>query len=348
MTIVFTGGGTLGHIYPALSVIKYLKKEDPKIRIVYIANKTDQKYKALVENPDINQIYYFNTKGFSKKLIKNITTLWLVITEGKKIKEVLRKEQPQAVVGMGGYISGIVIREAIKLKYPTAIHEQNSVMGLANRLVKKKVQMVLTSFPMEGKNFHFVGNPRYDEAREYPVSLFRHPFNLLITSGSKGSQRINEVAIQFLNSEESHKYLTTLVTGEKYYDEVVQKVEKGHHYQILPFTNQMLELMARSSIMLSRSGATTIFESLGSKVIPIFVPSPNVTNNHQFHNALYVKSLEIGEIINEKDFSLETLVSTLRKIQNRYDHYQDKLNLYQPNPATILFARLIIKLGAEQ
>lgn len=348
MNIIFTGGGTLGHIYPALSVIKYLKKSNPKIRIVYLANETDQKYKVLIDNPDIDQIYYFRTQGFSKKIFKNILTIILALTEGKKIQQVLKKENPQIVVGMGGYISGIVIREAIKLKYPTAIHEQNSIMGLANRLVKNKVRMVLTSFPMEGKNFHLVGNPRYDEACESLPSLFRNRYNLLITSGSRGSKRINEVATEFLNSQLSHQYLTTLVTGEKYYDEVIKKVEKGDHYQIIPFTTKMLELMTTSSIMLSRSGATTIFECLGSKVIPIFVPSPNVTNNHQFYNAMYVKNLEIGELIEEKDFCLETLVTTLRKIQSKYDFYQDKIKQYQPNPSTILFARLIMKLGAEQ
>lgn len=336
MTIAFCGGGTLGHIYPALSMIKAYKKKHPNIRIIFFANQIDATYLENVKETNIDKIYYFHTKGLTKSLIQNGKSFFRNIKEKKKIRKVLIQEQVTFILGMGGYLSGIAIHEALRLKLKTAIHEQNSVMGLANRLVVKKVSMVFTTFPMKQyqKNQYVVGNPRFDEALNFPNSVLRSPTNLLITSGTLGSKVVNEVAVSFLNDRYSKEFTTTLITGKKYYQEVCEKVNPGSHYQIFSFTNEMLNLMSKAGIVISRSGSTTVFEILGSRCIPIFIPSPNVTMNHQYYNAKYVESLGIGTLLKEEDVTIDRLKEELQNIKENYSLQKEKISSYLPDSST--------------
>lgn len=331
MKIAFCGGGTLGHIYPALSIINKCKEIYSKCDITLICNICDKEKLRKIDTKNISNIYYLNCKGRSNKIINNIKMIYINLKEINKIKLLLKKERFDVIIGMGGYISGMVIKQAQKLKIPSIIHEQNSVIGLANKLVVKKASLFLTTFPLPSYNDNqvVVGNPRYYDAKE-ENSEYRSKKNLLITSGSLGSEKINEMAIEFLNSDFSKNYTTTLVTGVKYYDTVKEKLKSGTHYEVIAYSTDMLNLMKTAGIVISRSGSTTIFEILGSGCIPIFIPSPNVTANHQFFNANYITSLGIGELIKENDLTLEQLEKTILKIDNNYIDYIEQLNNYIP------------------
>lgn len=336
MNIAFCGGGTLGHIYPALALINKYHQKYPNDRIIFITNQKDKERLETIDLSGINKVYYFECLGKSKSIIKNIKMIYCNLKEQRKIKKLLKREKIELVMGMGGYISGITIKTAQNLKLKTIIHEQNSVIGLANKLVVKKADTFLTTFPLPSyiTNQYVVGNPRYYDAWEYKDSEYRSPQNILITSGTIGSEAINKLAIQFLNDEYSKNFTTTLITGVKYFDDVKAKIKEGTHYEVLAYSNQMLELMSRAGIIISRSGSTTIFEILGSKAIPIFVPSPNVTANHQFFNAQYLESLGIGVLIREKELSLDRIKVCIKDINDNYDAYLEKMNIYTP-PSTI-------------
>lgn len=331
MKIAFCGGGTLGHIYPALSIINEYKKRYPDDTIVFICNLKD-KDKIYKLSQNFDKVYYFNCRGRSKKLINNIQMIWFNLREINKIKKVLKKEKFDVIIGMGGYISGMVIKIGEKMKIPTIIHEQNSVIGLGNKLVVKQADLFLTTFPLPKYNDNqlLIGNPRYYDAKSVEESKYRSVKNLLITSGSLGSEKINEMAVRFLNSDFSKNYTTTLVTGLKYFDEVKEHLKSGTHYEVIAYSSDMLKLMKNAGIVISRSGSTTIFEILGSGAIPIFIPSPNVTANHQYFNASLITSLGIGELILERELTLDKLKDVLTKIECNYNDYVESLNNYTP------------------
>ncbi|MDY3898661.1 MAG: UDP-N-acetylglucosamine--N-acetylmuramyl-(pentapeptide) pyrophosphoryl-undecaprenol N-acetylglucosamine transferase [Bacilli bacterium] len=335
MNIVFCGGGTLGHIYPALALINKYKQKYPNDKVIFITNHKDQKRFETIDTINIDKIYYFNCMGKSKSIIKNIKMIFKNLREQIKIKKLLKQEHIEVVIGMGGYISGITIKTAQRLKLKTIIHEQNSIIGLANKLVAKKADMLLTTFPLPNytKNQYVVGNPRYYDAEEYSKNEYRSSKNILITSGTIGSEAINNLAIEFLNSDFSKNYTTTLITGVKYYDKVKAELKDGTHYEVLAYSNKMLELMSKAGIIISRSGSTTIFEILGSKAIPILIPSPNVTANHQYFNAQYLESLGIGILIRERELTLDKIITSIQEIDNNYNEYLDNLSIYSP-PAT--------------
>lgn len=334
--ILFSAGGTLGHINPALTMISYIKKKAPHIKIVFFATLKDKRFSILANHPDIDQIYYFDVMGFSKNIIKLSKAFFKNMKNIKEIANTIVKEKIILGVGMGGYISGIALNECAKLRIPIVLHEQNSVVGLANKLILQKADLIFTSFantniPKKYQNkVKWIGNPRYDIVKNMEINPFQVPNHILITSGSLGSKRINELAVAFLNSDDSKKYTTTLITGQRYYDDVIQKVQKGYHYQIKAFSPNLIEELNLASIVISRAGSSTLFEILALKKVAMIIPSPNVTKNHQYFNALDLANKGLVYLIQEQDLT-EPLVYYLEDISQRKDEMKTSLSQFQLN-----------------
>lgn len=341
--IVFLAGGTLGHIYPTISFINSLDKK--KYQIMLIVTKKDKRFniEEKVTEVDIKYIeaYGINRKNLFNIILKNINAY-------HKIKQILKDFKPNIVIGMGGYISGIGIYSAIRLKIKTVIHEQNSIMGLANKLVYKKVDRLLVSYKMNLKNELYIGNPRYIDSKNYvhKKSFISNKNNLLFISGSLGSKRINELVVEFINSELSNKYFITVITGEKYYEDVKKSIYKNN-VLLIPKTSNMLEHISNNDIIISRSGSSSIFEILGRKKVSILIPSPNVTNNHQEYNSKLVSYNSLGEVILEKDLSLEYFVKVLNRINKDYQKYINNLNNFDMPETNKLFIDCIKELTGD-
>lgn len=347
MTIAFIGGGTLGHIYPAIPVIKYLK-EHYTYKIIFIATKKDEKYDVLKNSSLFDKVYYLDVLGLNKKYI--IKTLIKIKKVEPIIKEIIIKDKINLMIGMGGYISGISLMVGIKNKIPTIIHEQNSVMGLANKLLLNKVNKVLLAIPInirkkyKDKTF-VIGNPRMDEASNYQKGLIKPDKQLLITSGTLGSKVINDMAITLMNSDYLNDYQITLITGEKYYKEVISKINKKLNHLIIPFSKDMFKHYIKASIVIARSGATTIFELLGFKKSTILIPSPNVTNHHQEKNAQYFTSLGLTTTILEKDLELSKIVEIIKFLET--SDFTNKIINWQKTSPTSEFIKQI-KISLEE
>ncbi len=346
MNVLFTGGGTLGHIYPALAIIEEYKKTRPTDKIYFITTNKDKLYLDSIGH-NIDYIYTFDVLGLSKNIIKLTKAFIKNIKAYKIIKKFLKENNIKIIIGMGGYISGITIYAGNKLKIKTIIHEQNSIIGTSNKWVVKKVDLFLTTFEM--KKYHHkqivVGNPRYNQVSKLLNSKIKNKKHILITSGTLGSKVINEKAVEFINSEYSLNYYTTLITGKRYYDEIKEKLKKGNHYEVIPFTNDMIHLINSSGIVISRSGSTTIFEILGLRSIPIFIPSPNVTKNHQYYNAYNIIKKINGFLLEEKDLSLNSLIKILEDIKNNYDEYIYYINKFNLNNNLNIIINNIILIG---
>lgn len=332
MVIAFSGGGTLGHIYPAISIAKQYKKKYPQSRIIFILTQKEKQYIKNLNIKEIDYIYYFDACGLSKnpfKIIKGIVKNILVINQ---IKKILKEELVDVIIGMGGYISTLSIYSGIKLKKKTIIHEQNSIMGIGNKFVEKYVDLVLLTFnnkKVKNKNKIIVGNPRYYDAKNTKTNYFKSNKNILVTSGTLGAKKINDVIIDFLNNEESKQYTTTLITGKRYYNDVITKLIPGKHYEVLPFTNDMLNLMNKSGIVISRSGATTMYEILGTTSIGIYIPSPNVIGNHQYYNAKEFDNKSLCLLIEEDNLNSLSLIDAINNIKNNYKRYIYNICQYQ-------------------
>ena len=305
--IVFAGGGTLGHILPALSMASALKKDNPNNQIIFMMTSKDERYDFIKEKSFIDQIYYYDINGLNRKNpIRNIWNFIKILLNISKIKEPLM--EATMVIGMGGYISAIVIKLAKKLKKILIIHEQNKILGLANKIVINDVDLVLSAFPLDIKNKRckVIGNPRLNDAKNY-LHFLPIKNHILVTSGSLGSKSINFLIVEFLKTNASKKYFTTLITGKRYYEEIKSLLKEDTHYQILPFVDDLLEYMSKASLVISRAGASTIFEIIGLEKPAIIIPSPNVTGNHQYYNALFLKEQKACVLLEEKDLNLSSL-----------------------------------------
>lgn len=326
--IVFTGGGTLGHIYPMIPIIKKLKD---KCHLVFIGT-TSGLEKDLIDSLNIfKEEYYLDMQGLIRKIsLKNIKTINKYFKCKKQARDILRKINPDLVIGMGGYISGVVIKVSIKLKYKTIIHEQNAVMGLANKMVYKKVDRVLLGLPLAKPilrpNIVLVGNPRITEIYENNKSDEEKNL-IVIVGGSRGSMVMNDTIVSMIPELKNREYKLILITGNRYYQNYSQ-YDDGKDIKILSFTTELIDLFKRASLVISRSGATTISEILGLRKVSILIPSPNVTNNHQEKNADILASKNCAVKIIEKDINKEVLLNNIEALLNNRDlRFQMKMNM---------------------
>ena len=333
MKIVITAGGTGGHIFPALALISKLKEKDKDVEILYIGT-TDRMEKDIIPKQNIN---YLGIKmiGLNRKNpFKNIEVMKTYYKACKKAKEELSKFKPDVVIGFGGYISAPVIYAASKLKIKTIIHEQNSIPGVSNKFLSRYVDKILVSFKESSEYFPkekviYTGNPRSEQIKDIKkiskTSLgFKKDLPLvIIVMGSLGSLTMTNKLKEILPLFNNKNYQVLLITGKKYYDDY-KGIKLNNNVKLLPFYDNLIALMKDTTLMVTRSGASTIAELTSIGLPAIMVPSPYVTNNHQYKNA---KALDKGvEIIEEENFSKDTLIPLIDKLINDKEKLKEMSN----------------------
>jgi UDP-N-acetylglucosamine--N-acetylmuramyl-(pentapeptide) pyrophosphoryl-undecaprenol N-acetylglucosamine transferase len=322
--IIFVGGGTLGHIYPMIPVVKKLKD---KYDLYFIGTKKGLEKDLIEKLKYFKDTYYLNMQGFRRSFsisgVKyNLKTIKMYLACSKVSREILENIKPDLVVGMGGYISGVVLKAAHKLKIKTAIHEQNSVMGLSNRLMEKKVNIILLSFPLakriKNKNVKIVGNPRLSEIYENNRIKTEEKKLIVIVGGSRGSQFINDTVLDSLDEFKRLNYRLVLITGSKYFKENINKIKskQDKNIRIIDFTDQLIDYIKKASVVVSRSGATTLVELMALRKVTLLIPSPNVTNNHQEKNADILVNNNCSIKLLEKDLNKKSLIENIKKLES--------------------------------
>lgn len=335
MNICFCAGGTLGHITPSITLINELKKKLNNIKIIFIATSKDIKYDIIKNNENVDKVYYLDASGIPKNIIKYPKAIYRNLKVIKEIKRIYLNENINVVVGMGGYISGLGIYIANKMKIKTLIHEQNSVMGFGNKINIKKTDVILTSFEntiginKTNNNVKVFGNPRYIEALKVNKNNFITKKDIIVTSGTLGSKYINDVICDMINNSMFEGFTLTLITGKKYYEEVLKKVDIKTNIRIKAFSTNLLEELSKAGIIISRAGSSTLFEIIGLKTPSIIIPSPNVTKNHQYYNAKNFEDLKLIKMIEEKDLNKDNLFKTIEDMSCEYDIYINNLNNYK-------------------
>ncbi len=318
MKVVFAGGGTGGHINPAISVANYIKSKEENFEALFIGTKRGLETR-LVPNAGYN-IEYIDICGFDRKnMIKNIAVVKKLIKADHDCVKLMKEFKPDAVVCTGGYVSGPVALAAHKLGIPSLIHEQNVYPGLTVKGAEKYVNYVAVSFPETVNHMKMpekcvvTGNPiraellktDYVSARK-KLGLSDKPF-VLVFGGSLGAEKLNNAMIDVIKKIGKDTSIQLLFgTGDRNYEKV-QSALKGVGYseciKVVPYINNMSVAMAAADLVISRSGAITLSEIAALGKASVLVPSPNVVRNHQEQNAREFERIGGAAVVLDSELS---------------------------------------------
>lgn len=330
MRVIISAGGTGGHIYPALSIINKIKENEPDAKILYVGT-TYRMEKDIIPKYGIDY-YGIKVRGFDRKIsLSNFKTLKYFIDSVRLMKKKIKEFKPDIVIGVGGFVTGPVIYAAHKMHVKTMIHEQNSILGMSNRFLSKYADVVCISLPdtkVNAKKVVYTGNPSSEDKvpnfdkKEYMLTPNKKL--VVIVMGSLGSKVVNEKMKNILPKFNNKNYEVLYVTGNDYYNEF--KDMESKNVKVVPFINNLKRVFKKTDLLISRAGATTISEIISFKVPTILVPSPYVTDNHQYKNALSLVEKDSALLVEEKDLE-EKLVDTIDNIIED----KDKLNKIKNN-----------------
>lgn len=328
MKIVISGGGTGGHIYPALALIREIQKKNDHCSFLYIGTEKGLESNIVPrENIPFKSIHI---TGFKRKLsFENVKTVMRFVKGVSDSKKILKEFGADVVIGTGGYVCGPVVYAAAKLGIPTIIHEQNSVPGLTNKFLSRYSTRVAVCFE-EAKSFFpkektiLTGNPRASEVLGYSgkaglksVGLNSQKPTVLVVGGSRGARAINEAVLKVMSQLGEKPYQMLYVTGDVHYDKVAEEMKligNPENVVVKPFVHNMPEILAGVDLVVARAGATTLAELTALGVPSILIPSPYVTNNHQEKNANALVNNHAALMITEKELTGMNLISTIDRV----------------------------------
>ncbi|WP_410768047.1 undecaprenyldiphospho-muramoylpentapeptide beta-N-acetylglucosaminyltransferase [Fontibacillus sp. BL9] len=368
MRVVLSGGGTGGHIYPALAVASRCAEEFPGAEFLYVGGQRGLE-SSLVPKSGI-PFKAIDITGFRRKLsFENMKTVMRFLKGVRSSKQMLREFKPDVVIGTGGYVCGPVVYAAAKLGIPSIIHEQNAVPGLTNRFLSKYVSTVAVSF--EGseaafagaKNILYTGNPRATTVFEADknkgfesLGLPKSSSIVLVVGGSRGAKAINEAMVGMAPYlQELDQLSFVYVTGDNYYTPTLEAITANlggipENLQVLPYVHNMPEVLAATSLIINRAGASFLAEMTSLGIPSILIPSPNVTNNHQEKNARTMEQAGAAQVILEPDLSGNVLFKTVKEImQNKTRHNsmsESSKRLGKPDSAHLIVQEMRRLAGA--
>ena len=330
MKILFAGGGTAGHINPALAVADYIKSRHPDAQISYIG--TAEKLEAKLVPAKGYDFYTIKVAGFRRSLspkamLHNISAVKMAATSMLSAKKILKAVNPDIVIGTGGYVSGPVLKAAQKLGIKTAIHEQNAFPGVTTKMLAPNANRVMLAMP-EAQKFlklnkkpDITGNPIRNELLTVDRKIAREKLGItdkpLILSfgGSLGAKRLNEAVSELIKWHNgTDKFYHIHATGKVGYEAMVDSLsgtELSEKITIREYIDDMDICMAAADLVICRAGAITLGELQACAKPSVLIPSPYVAENHQYHNAMTLKKDGAAEIIEEKDLSGESLIRTV-------------------------------------
>ena len=339
-----TGGGTGGHIYPALAVADELSKNGAKV--YYVGNKRNMEYELASKKG--YKFLHVSIKGMPRGL--NPKLFWWGVKLVKAILYSIRyikKYKPNAVFATGGYVSAPMIFACIITKTPYMMHDCDAMPGLVTRKLSRKAKYVSLAFEkakkfIPNKRAIVTGNPIREEFKTISKEKARAEFNLdnsklilAIMGGSQGAKSINNTAVELLKEFSQELNLQVIFqTGKKNYDEVTEHLrqiypafEQDNNLIVRPYFDNMVSVLKASDIVISRAGSLSLSEICASNVAPILVPYPHAAANHQRINAKSL--LENGACIYIEDSELEP--NKLRKTILELINNQIKMNYLKQN-----------------
>ncbi len=339
MNIVVAGGGTAGHINPAITIANTIKQKCENANILFLGNKDSLEQKLVTKAG--YDIKFIRVTGLKRSLsLHNAKALAYFLKSVADCKKILKDFKADVVIGTGGYVSGPVVYAAHSLGIKTAIHEQNAYPGVTSRFLSRFVDTVFISFESsrkyfdKAKNVVLTGNPLdskflfADKAKSRKeLGIPDDAFYVLSFAGSLGAREINKVITDVIIKNDAEKdFYHTHATGSFGYKwmpgELLKHgfdVLKKSHIDVLEYIYDMPLRLAACDVVVSRAGAITLGEITAQGKASILIPSPNVTNNHQYHNAMSLVNAGAAKIIEEKDLTANRLYDAILEIKKNPD-----------------------------
>lgn len=360
--IIISGGGTGGHIFPAISIANALKSIDNSIEILFVGAK------GKIEMEKVPAAGYpiegLPVSGLVRRLsFKNFSFLFRLLASINKSKRIIKKFAPDAVVGVGGYASGPLLYAATAKKIPALVQEQNSYAGLTNRLLAKRASKICVAYDKMERFFPknkiiFTGNPVRknlsieNQNREEALKFFQLDTNkktILILGGSGGARTLNESILDNLELIKENKDIQFILqTGKYYYETVIERTQNLNleNLKVSAFISEMNFAYAAADIVISRAGAGTISELaiVGKPVI--FVPSPNVAADHQNQNTLALVNDDAAILVKDVE-ARQTLVKeaiALVKDEEKQNKLIENIKKKAMPDADMVIAKEILKM----
>ncbi len=330
MKVIISGGGTGGHIYPAVAIIEELKRRDPNTEILYIGTENSMEQK-IASNLGLD-FKAIRVKGLPRRLNKNsfIALRELLIGLGQA-KKLIKSFNPDLVIGTGGFVSGPVLFRAATGGYRTLIHEQNSLPGITNRILSRFVDVVAVTYESSRKYFNkpdrvkLTGNPiraSFKNIKKSESSFEKYKLNKEVPvvfsfGGSNGSEDLNKAVLQMIIKYSNQIDFQILhATGESHYDNFMN--EAGSYIRegisIHPFLHDISSAYDVSDLIITSSGAITLSEISLLGLASILIPKAYTTENHQEYNARLYEEIGASEMILEDELNEDILYNKIEEI----------------------------------
>lgn len=362
--VILSGGGTGGHIFPALAIANEIKKRNPEVEILFVGALGRMEMEKI---PAAGyKIIGLPVMGFPRKpSMKIFKFLSSLMKSAAMARNIVKDFNPQIAIGVGGYASGPLLRAAAKTKVPTLIQEQNSYAGITNKLLSKKVKSICVAYDKMERYFPaekivFTGNPvrenLIENIQNKKEALKFFDLNgkvkiILIVGGSLGARSINNAVKENIENISKSGVQVIWQTGAIYYDKIQNELKesKPANLQIHKFLTRMDFAYSVADVVISRAGAGTISELCLVGKPSILVPSPNVSEDHQTKNAMALVGKNAALMVKdvEIDKKLFPLAFELVKDEKRYNDLSDKIKLLAKPEATKTIVDEVEKLVKE-
>lgn len=323
MKYLISGGGTGGHIFPAVSIANALKEADKDAEILFVGALGRMEMERVPQAG--YKIVGLPVRGFNRSQPwKNISVMWDLMRSLVQVKKIIRDFKPQVGIGVGGYASGAAMWMAAKMGIPILLQEQNGFAGVTNKLLKDKAAKICVAYPGMEKFFPaekiiLTGNP----VRQNLTEGVRKPSdvkNLLIIGGSLGARTINRAVAAGLKQLVDAGIHVVWQTGKTYYAECRQAWENAGSpasIECLDFLSDMPDRYAQADLVISRAGASSISEICLLGKPAILVPSPNVAEDHQTHNAMALVNRDAAVLVKDIEAAKKLIPTALELIQDK-------------------------------
>lgn len=324
MKVIVSGGGTGGHIYPALAFAKFAE-EKYNAEVLFIGNESRMESKIVPASG--RRFFGVKMQGLNRKnMLKNIAIPFKTLNAYRAIQKQMKQFQPDVVIGTGGYVT-VPVLLAGKKYAKTVIFEPDMNPGKANHFLSSRVDTVLTGFEStcekykEAKEVLHLGNPITFNYQALDANVQFAKQHITFLGGSLGAECLNQLALAVAQDSRFAQYRVTVVTGERFFDQEREKFASFSNVTVKAYESNIAKLYEETTLLVSRSGASTVSEVIHKALPTIFIPSPHVANNEQYDNVQELVQDEACLVFEEHTLNQEEFLNTVLRYVTDEEKY---------------------------
>lgn len=362
MKIIVSAGGTGGHLYPALALVEYIENKNPDAKFLFVGT-TDRLESKVV--PQKGYAYKgLHVKGFVGNPLQKMKNVLIFLKSLTTSKKIIKDFQPDIVIGFGGYPSASIVMAAANMKVKTMIHEQNSIIGLTNKVLIKRVDKIICCYQKAYQEFpkektYLLGNPRASVVSSQNLKDIHDLYHIdpqrktvVIVMGSLGSSSVNQIMKEVLRTVQYDDYDVIYVTGKDHYESMKEELsDLNSSIHLVDYIDDMPSLISSCDLLVTRAGATTLAELTALSCASLIIPSPYVVANHQEYNAKELVDAHAAQWILEKDLTAKHFVEKVRYLLSHPEVLSDMKKhaqqLGKPHACEDIYDEMIKLLGEK-